>query len=181
MVVFITGGSGSGKSEYAEQRAVALREKEKASELIYIATMEGQDAESKKRIERHRKMREGKGFFTYECYTHLEELPVNKNQVILLDCLSNLTANEMFSSNGRKEQMVSAIEKGLTHLIKNGKNVVIVGNNVFEDGIEYDEMTKTYLERMAKIHQFLATQADEMIEVICGIPVFWKGEHHEVY
>ena len=54
MVVFITGGSGSGKSEYAEQRAVALREKEKASELIYIATMEAQDAESKKRIERHR-------------------------------------------------------------------------------------------------------------------------------
>ncbi len=181
MVVFITGGSGSGKSEYAEQRAVELKEKDTASELIYIATMEAQDAESKKRIERHRKMREGKGFLTYECYTHLEELPINKQQVILLDCLSNLTANEMFSSCGRKEQTVPAIEKGLLHLIEQGKDVVVVGNNVFEDGIKYDEMTENYLLQMAKIHQFLAAQADEVIEIICGIPVFWKGEHHEVY
>lgn len=181
MVVFITGGSGSGKSEYAEQRAVQLRENDTASELIYIATMEAQDAESKKRIERHRKMRKGKGFLTYECYTHLEELLINKQQVILLDCLSNITANEMFSSRGRKEQTVPAIEKGLLHLIEQGKDVVVVGNNVFEDGMKYDEMTENYLLQMAKIHQFLAAQADEVIEVICGIPVFWKGEHHEIH
>lgn len=101
MICFVIGGSGSGKSEYAENLALGLKEQEK---LVYVATMQPLDEESWQRIGRHRKMRAGKGFETRECYTHLEQLPVEKNEIILLECLSNLTANEMFSENGRKEK-----------------------------------------------------------------------------
>ena len=192
MVIFITGGSGSGKSEYAEQRAVLRREQlEKKSpgsetELIYIATMEAQDPESRKRIERHRRMRAQKHFTTIECYTHLEELSLKKSDsekqsIVLLECLSNLTANEMFSPKGRNDKVVSVIKKGIIHLTEQSRDVIIVGNNVFEDGIQYDETTEAYLKQMAELHRVLAEQADEVIEVICGIPVFWKGEKHEVY
>lgn len=192
MVIFITGGSGSGKSEYAEQRAVLCREQlEKKSpgsetELIYIATMEAQDPESRKRIERHRRMRAQKHFTTIECYTHLEELSLKKSDsekqsIVLLECLSNLTANEMFSPKGRNDKVVSVIKKGIIHLTERSRDVIIVGNNVFEDGIQYDETTEAYLKQMAELHCVLAEQADEVIEVICGIPVFWKGEKHEVY
>lgn len=192
MVIFITGGSGSGKSEYAEQRAVLCREQlEKKSpgsetELIYIATMEAQDPESRKRIERHRRMRAQKHFTTIECYTHLEELSLKKSDskkqsIVLLECLSNLTANEMFSPKGRNDKVVSVIKKGIIHLTEQSRDVIIVGNNVFEDGIQYDETTEAYLKQMAELHRVLAEQADEVIEVICGIPVFWKGEKHEVY
>ena len=204
MVIFITGGSGSGKSEYAEQRAAALRE-QKASDyviehcgtgnhkidnhkidnqgvqLVYIATMEAQDEESRKRIERHRNMRAEKNFTTRECYTHLEELEVGEQDIVLLDCLSNLTANEMFSKKGRKEQTVSAIKKGLCHVMERSRDFIIVGNNVFEDGMQYDETTEQYLGQMAELHRFLAERADEVIEVVCGIPVFWKGEKYEIH
>lgn len=181
MVVFITGGSGSGKSEYAEQRAVDLRQLRTGSELVYVATMESMDEESKERIERHRNTRADKGFVTRECYTHLEELEVAGQEIILLECLSNLTANEMFSSVGRNSEVVSIIKEGLLRLKEQSKDLIIVGNNVFEDGIKYDDITEQYLKQMAQIHRFLAEQADEVVEVVCGLPFFWKGEKHEVH
>lgn len=189
MVIFVIGGSGSGKSEYAEQRAVLLREQSQGipeAELVYVATMEAQDLESQKRIERHQKMRAEKHFTTRECYTHLEELVLKepdseKQKIVLLECLSNLTANEMFSSKGRNDSVVAVIKKGILHLIEQSKDVIVVGNNVFEDGMQYDETTESYLKQMAELHCFLAEQADEVIEVICGIPLFWKGGEHEIH
>ncbi|MEG0961504.1 MAG: bifunctional adenosylcobinamide kinase/adenosylcobinamide-phosphate guanylyltransferase [Lachnospiraceae bacterium] len=176
MVLFITGGSGSGKSEYAEMRSVELKKKQRELKLTYLATMKPMDEESKKRVLRHRKMRENKEFTTLECYTHLEKIQIENREIVLLECLSNLVANEMFSPKGRTHQVVPVIKEGITHLINHCKDVIIVGNNVFEDGMDYDEMTKSYVREMAQLHCFLGEQADEVIEVVCGIPIFWKGE-----
>lgn len=204
MLIFVTGGSGSGKSEYAENLAVELKQKAECEncnkprsengrkaqgifcsqkdmqtaiqvpELVYIATMEPVDAESRKRVERHRRMRAHKQFETRECYTHLEELSIKKNEILLLECLSNLVANEMFSPEGRKVRTAEVIEKGICFLEEKSCHLVIVGNNVFEDGVEYDETTEEYLRQMAEIHRFLGRRADQVVEVICGIPVVWK-------
>ncbi len=62
MIVLVTGGSGSGKSAFAEDRVLSFGE----ARRIYIATMYPFDMESKKRISRHRNMRAGKGFETVE-------------------------------------------------------------------------------------------------------------------
>ena len=48
------------------------------------------------RILRHRQMRAGKGFETVERYTDLKGLKLDPDSVVLLECMSNLTANEMF-------------------------------------------------------------------------------------
>ena len=53
MITLVTGGSGSGKSAYAEEVLTGFGDFPR----IYIATMYPFDEESKKRIERHRKMR----------------------------------------------------------------------------------------------------------------------------
>ncbi len=194
MVVFVIGGSGSGKSQFAERLAVKLREKEKSAKnvsgrerheskdsrgqsaprLVYIATMEPMDQESRQRIRRHKAMRAGQGFETWEQYTHLEELSPRHDDILLLECLSNLMANETFAAAGRGEHATEAIQKGICHLADHSRHLVIVGNNMFEDGIEYDETTRNYLEEMAKIHQYLGTQADQVIEVVCGIAIEWR-------
>ncbi len=65
MYCLVTGGAGSGKSEYAESLALSL--KDNTGHLFYIATMYPyDDAETQKRIRRHRSLREGKGFVTIE-------------------------------------------------------------------------------------------------------------------
>ena len=48
MLLFVFGGSGSGKSEYAEQRILEAGEMQR----YYVATMEPFGEEGKKRIER---------------------------------------------------------------------------------------------------------------------------------
>ena len=53
-------------------------------------------------------------------------------------------------------------------------DLVIVSNNVFEDGEIYDETTMAYIRAMGRINERLAAAADEVIEVIAGIPVVIK-------
>jgi adenosylcobinamide kinase/adenosylcobinamide-phosphate guanylyltransferase len=96
MIILITGGSGSGKSEFAENLAVKL----KSRELLYIATMMPQDRESLQRIARHQEHRRNKGFKTLECYTDLLGIKIENSPVVLLECMSNLLANEMYSEDG---------------------------------------------------------------------------------
>ena len=69
MMVVVTGGSGSGKSAYAESLF-----QEFSGEKIYIATMQVYDEEGKEKVARHRKLREGKGFLTIESPENVGEL-----------------------------------------------------------------------------------------------------------
>lgn len=102
MLYLITGGSGSGKSEYAEKLAADLHHRKKNGFLYYVATMyPAKDGESQRRIRRHRDMREGKGFETVECSSQLERIKAGSEDVLLLECMSNLLANEMYLFSGR--------------------------------------------------------------------------------
>lgn len=181
MVLLILGGSGSGKSAYGERRAVELARELKdikerktagtqSGRLLYLATMEVWDEESRYRVARHRKMREGKGFVTVECQTHLETVEATAEDTVLLECISNLTANEMYSSQGRKKDTAEAVIAGIRRLAVRAGNLVMIGNQVFSDGIAYDASTMEYLRQMAKIQQEAAMLADEVVEVVCGIP-----------
>ncbi|MFP3153073.1 bifunctional adenosylcobinamide kinase/adenosylcobinamide-phosphate guanylyltransferase [Lachnospiraceae bacterium ZAX-1] len=182
MTVLVIGASGSGKSEYAEQYAVQLGQYENDQanttkpnrNLIYIATMEPYDAESDERIKRHRNLRKGKCFHTLECHTHLEEVKLGEADTVLLECISNLTANEMYGLSGRKKQVAKTIVMGIKQLAEMAKHVVIVTNNVFEDGMDYDEATTRYLKNMAEINEQAARLADHVIEVVHGIPIQLK-------
>ena len=67
----------------------------------------------------------------------------------------------------RVTQGIEALAKQLTHL-------VIVSNNVFEDGIAYDASTLRYIEALGRINTRLADLADHVLEVVVGIPVTVK-------
>lgn len=183
MMVLVVGGSGSGKSGYAEREACILSGKNGA-EKYYVATMQVFDEEGKKKVDRHRRIRKGKGFVTIEqpvdIHRAIEKME-SKQPTVLLECISNLTANEMFlgeESGGRPrsakeiwEKIVremEAVEKAASHL-------VVVSNNVFEDGIVYEKTVMEYVRAMGRINQALARMADRVVEVTAGIPVVVKG------
>lgn len=169
MITVVIGGSGSGKSEYAEDLAVGLGQ----DKLIYIATMQPFDEESKKRIIRHQTMRSGKNFKTIECFTRIDQLRLQEGNgnTVLLECMSNLVANEMFSPFGVKEKTFEAIQKGIMILAKQSKDLILVTNNVFEDGCNYDNETMEYINILGQVNQWISSIADQVFEVIHGIPV----------
>lgn len=170
MFVVVTGGSGSGKSAFAEQRVVDLG----AGVRIYLATMQCADQESKRRIARHRLMRKDRNFITREQYTGLHNLSLPKDAVILLECMSNLVANEMYLAGGAGGHCVEQIMEGLLKLREHTRHQVIVTNEVFSDGIIYDEETKRYQRYLGRINQAMSTLADEVVEVVYGIPLYLK-------
>lgn len=176
MMTLIIGGSGSGKSSYAENY-IMLRSDEK--QKYYLATMQVFDEEGLKKIERHKILRKGKGFFTIEQPTDIQNA-VKKmrggEKTALVECMSNLTANEMFSKELPRtaKQVTEEIVRGIKELKENLSHLVIVSNNVFEDGMVYDETTMEYMKAMGSINERLASMADEVVEVVVGIPIWMK-------
>lgn len=167
MLVLITGGSGSGKSEFAENLAVSM-----SKNLTYIAAMRpSDDAECQNRIARHRKMRADKGFNTVERYTDIKNLDISGTAV--LECISNLLANEMFGGSGKNA--VSEILLGVEHVKSQCDNLIIVTNEISSDGMEYDTMTQEYKKNLGFINCEIAKKADEVYEVMCGTVNKLKG------
>ena len=204
MLHIVYGGSASGKSSYAESFAMSLQGE---GRLLYIATMYPYkwntteiDPETMQRIERHRAMRADKGFDTVECYRHVEHIVAKRQDVLLLECMSNLLANEMYleqdSDDGGLAETMSEVEKagvGMSEtlslvskkivqaLVNLSTRVqdVIVTNDVFSDGgsLTYDESTREYVKNLAEINCALARVAETVTEVVCGIPVIVKKNH----
>ncbi len=168
-IILVIGGSGSGKSEFAENLAAELKNKSKTEKIYYIATMKPYGDEGWKRVQKHRKQRRGKGFETVECYG-TENRPLSPNSVVLLECMSNLAANEVFDEKNK-----NAADDILSFI--NGidcKALVIVTNEIFFDGILYGEETVGYIKILGEINQRLAKIANAVFEVVCGIPIKLK-------
>lgn len=170
MFITVTGGSGSGKSAFAEEQILKFP----PGNRIYIATMMCFDEESRKRVARHRQMRKDKQFETLECYTDLEHAAIPYGSTVLLECMSNLTANEIFSPDGAKDQAYEAVCRGLLHLKEQAGHVCVVTNEIFSDGISYDMEIQNYQRVLGKLNAFLAEISDACYEVVYGIPLKFR-------
>ena len=170
MLTLVLGGSASGKSAYAESLVLKT-----TLPRYYLATMQVWDAECAARVEKHRKMRAAKQFETIECPLHLEKVRLPARGTALLEDLGNLTANELYDPQGAGKHAVSAILEGLDKLAGQCDHLIVVSNEVFSGGADYAGDTDLYLKALAQVNNALAAQADAVVRVVCGIPVYYKG------
>ncbi len=161
MLTLVTGGAGSGKSAFAENLVTG-----QGSPRFYIATMEPYGPESRARIVRHRSLREGKGFITIEKSLSLADIDLPPEAHVLLEDLSNLLANEMFSPGGGG---AAAAEEGVLSLCGRCKDLTVVTNEVFSGGADYEGETDRFLRHLALMNRLIAQRADLVVEVVCGL------------
>ncbi len=192
MIILVIGGAGSGKSEYAEM--LAQKKRKEDGRMIYCATMHcsQHDREGLERIARHRRLRAGKGFLTIEQETGIGEMEILPDDTVLLEDLTNLLANETYLKEGalsdpevsreksadtgqklslREDLLESAILDPLFRISDAGASVIVVANDVFRDGRHYDAETELFLSRLAYLHRRIAGKAEQVTEVVYGIPV----------
>lgn len=185
MMELVTGGSGSGKSAYAEDAVCRLhrylcRETGERVPLYYIADMVPYGRETEEKIANHRRMRAGKGFMTLEWYQDLsgkltrEGAPPMENACVLLECISNLTANEMYMEGGAGANTAEAVVRGVSLLKKMCRHLVVVTNDVFAESVPDSPEMAVYKQNLAEISRRLAEEANRVTEVVYGIPLSLK-------
>lgn len=204
MMYLILGGSASGKSEYAERLAVRLAanlsplylatmkgndsetlaridrhvrrrrgmgfvtreipynlDSDKVRETLLpglISVSAQREADSSDRLE-------GENFLsTGSCFA---------GEVILLECISNLLANQIFDPQAFAYDP-DRFCRGILSLREICRNLIIVSNNVHEDGICYDEVTQNYIDQLGLINRRLGKASDQTTEVLAGLPLQLK-------
>ncbi len=170
MRTLVIGGGASGKSEYAEELFSGL-----SGRKYYIATMMPYGEDSLWRIEKHRQARRNRGFFTLEHYVDIGALRLPERGAALLECLGNLTANELFSRGLGEDQAFESIVAGINALALQCEDLVVVTNEVFSGGNRYDEGTLAYIRTLGRVNAAIAARFDRVFEVVCGIPAAIKG------
>ena len=174
MTVLVTGTADSGKSALAEDLAMQTGDVRR----YYLATMKVCDDDGRKRVEKHRKMREGKGFVTIERQCAISgitnEIDDPGEVTVLLECVSNLVGNMLHDRPGRAAQLLSdrsgrtafadeaagdiAKLAGMVH------NLIIVTNEYeTEDG--FDEETGLYVELLGAVNARLCDIADRKYDL----------------
>jgi adenosylcobinamide kinase/adenosylcobinamide-phosphate guanylyltransferase len=165
VTVLIIGHPDSGKSELAERMVTEISA---PGERIYLATMIPYGAEGAARVDKHRKMREGKGFTTIEAPFDITEAigKIDKpaDSTVLLECLSNLVANELFERHTLPSEITAKLSDDVKQLAGKVNNLIIVSNH-FEITADFDEETKTYAQTMDTLNDELVGICDKVIRI----------------
>ena len=171
MRILLTGGSGCGKSTYAERLARSL-----PAPRYYIATMRPYDVECLIKIDRHRQQREDGGFITIERQTDVGGIVFPARGTALLECMCNLLANEMFDESGNERDVYDKILADIDALSQRCETLIVVTNEVGSDGGNYDASTARYIQTLGRLNCALAARFDAVAELVCGIPLVLKGQ-----
>ena len=162
----VIGTPSSGKSERAEQ---IVLDNSDPDDRIYLATMVPYGEEGKQRVARHRRMREGKGFVTIEKPRDIGEIRGTEGKTVLLECLSNLAANELFETDAAcrdmREAEVAAHIAEEVRAVRNKAGRLVVVTNEFEESDDYDDETGIYISVMNRINDLVMDMADDVVDL----------------
>lgn len=182
-IILVTGGSRSGKSILAEDKAFELGE----SSVLYIATAIPTDDDMRERIRLHQERRDAR-WGTHEGFKDIPETLRNTDKsTALLDCITVFITNYMFDDLSRdfdvisKEEVAALQEQILIELKrivetarKEDKNLIMVTNEVGMCIVPPYRMGRIFSDINGKANEMLASMSDEVYMSICGIPMQLK-------
>jgi adenosylcobinamide kinase/adenosylcobinamide-phosphate guanylyltransferase len=168
-IIFVTGSARSGKSTYAEQRALEM-----GVRRLYIATAEAKDEEMAQRIAQHQTRRSDQ-------WTTIEE-PVEMANVLLkwrgrtdcalVDCLTLWLSNLLLGRDGNYAE--EKVEQLLATLPRLDFSVVVVGNEVGWGIVPDNPLARQFRDLAGWANQRVAAVANEVILMVAGIPMIVK-------
>ena len=168
-VTLLTGGARSGKSFYALKLASKYKRK------AFIATAEVVDDEMKERVARHRADRGGE-FLNIEEPLELghalSTIPPGA-EVVVIDCLTVWLGNLMHHIQAEADYY-PPIDLFFEALSKPPCDVIIVTNEVGGGIVPADATSRHYRDLAGSLNQRAAALADDVIMIVCGLPVKLK-------
>ena len=182
MIVFVSGGARSGKSEIAEQQVAKAAG---SSPSYYLATAEVCDAEMAARVARHQQPRQTSQQMQQSVQWKTLEAPLAIDQAlakvpngsaVLLDCLTLWASQVLYASELSEQAGLSLLARALADARARSLHMVIVSNDINEALPPADAETWRYLAFLQRAHCWLAKEADSVIEVVAGRAIEWKPD-----
>lgn len=170
-ITFILGGARSGKSSFAVKLAV-----EDGRKAAFIATCEPLDKEMQERIRLHRQKRprEWQTFEApYDIPAVLKKIK-GKSGIIILDCLTLLVSNLMLKGGKNDVEIEKEILKIISLLKQAKSDSIIISNEVGLGIVPQNKLARQFRDVAGIINQRVASDADEVIFMVSGMPLTLK-------
>lgn len=168
-IILVTGGVRSGKSKYAEQRAVQM-----GFRRLYVATAEAKDEEMVGRITEHKKRR-GEGWLTVEEPVQIADVLTERRGRIdcaLIDCLTLWISNLLLRHD--RKYVEHKVEELLATLPRLDFSVVLVSNEVGWGIVPDNPLARQFRDFAGWANQRIAAIATEIILMVAGVPMTVK-------
>ena len=163
-IILITGGQRSGKSSYAEQRALLL-----SDSPVYLATARIWDKEFGERVLRHQADR-GPQWENIE-----EEKVLSRHdfagRVVLVDCVTLWCTNFFFDLQSDIPKSLDAVKLEFDCLTSQDATFLFVTNEIGMGETPANELQRKFTDLQGWVNQYIASKADEVTLMISGIPV----------
>lgn len=163
-IILVTGGQRSGKSSFAQRKALSL-----SANPVYIATSRIWDEEHRKRIERHKAER-GKEWTNVEENKELSRHNV-EGQVVLIDCVTLWATNFFFDLQSDTEMALIEVKKEFDKFTEQDSLFIFVTNEIGMGEMSQNELQRKFADLQGWLNQYIAVKADEVYLMISGIPV----------
>jgi len=168
-IILITGGQRSGKSSYAEQKALEL-----SDSPVYLATARIWDDEFKVRVLRHQANRGAQ-------WTNIEEEKwLSKHslmsRIVVVDCVTLWATNFFFDLQSDVQQSLQEIKAEFERFTDQDAVFVFVTNEIGMCDTSVNELQRKFTDLQGWVNQYIASKADEVVLMVSGIPVIIKGE-----
>ena len=167
-IILVTGGQRSGKSSYAQKRALSI-----APNPVYLATAHVWDEEFRKRVERHQQDR-GPEWTNIEEEKYLSKHDVS-GRVVVIDCVTLWGTNCFFANDSDVETSLQQLKEEFLRFTNQPACFLFVTNELGMGGVSVDEVQRKFTDLQGWLNQFIASQADEVILMVSGIAVPIKG------
>ena len=170
-LLLVTGGTRSGKSRYAVERASIW-----GPRVLYVATCQPADDEMRERVRRHQAERPST-WMTLESGCDL--LPAIQERGpgadgILLDCLTLYVSSLLMSGCGEQDVM-QQVDELCSALRKVGRPTAIVTNEVGWGVVPETPLGRVFRDAAGHANQVAARHAQEVVLMVCGLPVVVKN------
>ena len=163
-IILITGGIRSGKSSYAEKLALNL-----SDNPVYMATAHVWDEEFRQRVIRHQQAR-GSEWTNIEEEKELSKHPI-EGRVVLVDCITLWCTNYFFENEGDVQVSLEKVKREFDKFTEQDATFIFVTNEIGLGGTSENELQRKFADMQGWMNQYVAAKADEVILMVCGIPM----------